>query len=677
MIQPGSSDILSVALPFTQEVRLKYNQNNITIGFATNNYTGNMKRNLYEYKLEGFDHKWVSHTGRDIVYTNLSPGHYTLLVREQVQGEKEASQMIQLPIVVQSPWFTTIWAYLCYLLIVVSIAYILIRNKRAEVRLKRSLEMEKLDKEKNEEIIQAKLQFFSNISHEFRTPLTLIISQIEMLLQHKGMSPFLHNRLLKIEKNTFQLRELISELLDFRKWERGGMRLKLSRGNLVPFLQTTFHSFQEQAALQGIQYHFSTSGETMECYFDAKQLKKVFFNLLSNAFKYTPESGKIELFVKEGDTDICISVMDNGSGISQKALPHIFDRFFQEDVATQVPGTGIGLALTKGLVELHHGKIEVQSALEHGTIFTVSLPKENPFAPGENVEWMESGELPEDVAKRKPITFLEIQQEDTQENPDEEVQEKSSVLIVEDNEELLQLLTALLSPMYKITIALNGKEGLQKAMDERPSLILSDVMMPVMSGTEMCLKIKNSFDLCHIPVVLLTALTSEEKNIEGLQCRADDYIGKPFNNKLLQNRIANLIRNRKLLQQKYANVLTSGGKELEELAITPTDQKFMALLNKVIEEHLSDSEFDVNRLAKEVGVSRSSLYNKLKALSSLTPNEFMLNIRLKRAALLLKNNPELQITEIAYQLGFSSLRYFRYCFKAQYNKTPQEFRNES
>lgn len=677
LIRPGNSDILSTALPFTQEVCLKYNQNNIAVGFAINNYTGKMKRNLYEYKLEGFDHKWISYTGHDIVYTNLSPGHYTLFVREQGQGSGRPSQMIQLSIVVHDPWFTTVWAYLCYLLVVVGIAYILIRNKRAKMRLERSLVLERLDKEKKEEVMQAKLQFFSNISHEFRTPLTLIISQIEILLQYKGVSPFLHNRLLKIEKTTFQLRELISELLDFRKLERGGVTLKVSRLNLVSFLQMIFQSFEEQAVLQGISYHFSSSCESIECYFDAKQLKKVFFNLLSNAFKYTPESGKIELLVKESDQEICISVMDSGHGISQKALPHVFDRFFQGDTTFQTPGTGIGLALTKGLVELHHGRIEVQSALEYGTIFTVSLPKNNPFASDEHVEWLEAHELPSDIVLQvEPTAFFEDQKEATPENPDEGGQDKFSVLIVEDNEELLQLLTMLLSPMYKVAIALNGKEGLQKALDECPDLILSDVMMPIMSGTEMCMKIKTNFDLCHIPVVLLTALTSDEQNIEGLQCGADDYIGKPFNNKLLQNRIANLIRNRKLLQQKYVNVSASGGKELEELAITPTDQKFLALLNKVIEEHLSDTEFDVNMLAQEVGVSRSSLYNKLKALSSLTPNEFVLNIRLKKAALLLKNNPELQITEIAYQLGFSSLRYFRHCFKAQYGKAPQEFRNE-
>lgn len=676
-MQPGSFGILSKALPFTQEVRLKYNQNNISICFATNNYIGNMKRNLYEYKLEGFDQKWISHTGGGIVYTNLAPGRYTLFVREQIQGGKGEPQMIQLSMVVQSPWFATLWAYLCYVLIVAGMAYVLIRNKRAEMRLERSLELEKLDKEKKEEIIQAKLQFFSNISHEFRTPLTLIISQIEMLLQQKGISPFLHNRLGKIEKNTFQLRELISELLDFRKLERGGVKLRLSRGNLVAFLQTIFQHFQEQAELQGIHYRFSSSGETMECCFDSKQLKKVFFNLLSNAFKYTPEAGKIELLVKETDSEISVSVMDSGSGISQKALPHVFDRFFQEHTTTQVPGTGIGLALTKGLVELHHGRIEVRSAVEYGTIFTVYLPKENPFAPDENVEWLESDVMPDDTKKGNSVVFTEEQPEEAAENQGEEAQTKLSVLIVEDNEELLQLLTVLLEPMYKITIALNGKEGLQKAMDEQPDLILSDVMMPIMSGTEMCLKVKNSFDLCHIPVVLLTALTSEENNIEGLQCGADDYIGKPFKNKLLLNRIANLIRNRKQLQQKYAQMPASGSKELEELAITPTDQKFLALLNRVIEEHLSDAEFDINRLAKEMGVSRSSLYNKLKALSSLTPNEFVLNARLKRAALLLKSNPELQITEIAYQLGFSSLRYFRYCFKAQYHQTPQEYRSIS
>ena len=250
-------------------------------------------------------------------------------------------------------------------------------------------------------------------------------------------------------------------------------------------------------------------------------------------------------------------------------------------------------------------------------------------------------------------------------------------MIVEDNEDLLQILTSLLSPLYRITIAMNGKEGLQKAMEEHPVLILSDIMMPEMSGLEMCAKIKSNFDLCHIPVVLLTALTSDNKKMEGLQCGADDYIEKPFNNKMLLGRIANIIRNRKMLKQKFGMEMTVGNSveaEMQTLVLNPIDAKFLSKLEEVIKEHLSDSDFDVNMLAKELLISRSSLYNKLKALSCMTPNEFILNTRLKYAADLLKHHTELQINEIAYQVGFNSPRYFRHCFKACFNQTPQEYR---
>ena len=345
--------------------------------------------------------------------------------------------------------------------------------------------------------------------------------------------------------------------------------------------------------------------------------------------------------------------------------------------AVTSPGSGIGLALSKGIVELHHGKITVQSALQYGTIFTVILPKDNLFKDDTDVTFIDPGAADHDFMSSPIPDNIPPKQEkelEIQENP----ANKDCILVVEDNEELLQILTSLLSPLYRVTIAMNGKEGLQKAIEEHPDLILSDIMMPEMSGLEMCTKIKNNFDLCHIPVIMLTALTSDNNKMEGLLCGADDYIEKPFNNKMLLGHIANLIRNRKLLKQKFGKDMTSGSPvetKLQALALSPIDAKFLSKLEETVKEHLSDPDFDVNMLAKALIISRSSLYNKLKALSYMTPNEFILNIRLQQAANLLRNNPELQITEIAYQTGFSSLRYFRHCFKACFNQTPQEYRN--
>lgn len=673
--------ILDMALPFAHRINLKHDENNIAITVASNGYIDNADRRAYEYQLEGFSKEWNTSHNNTIIYTNLDPGEYNLIVREKQQGLQDDIHTIKLHITIHAPWWATLPAYLMYIAIATVITYVLLKNWQTRMQLRTSLEQEKLEKEKNEELTQAKLQFFANISHEFRTPLTLIISQIEALLQSNNLSPFMRTRLQKINKNTYLFRELISELLDFRKMERGKLQLHVCQLDMVTYLRQIHQDFTDQAQLQNIHFDFHAETESLMCWCDGRQLRKVFSNLLSNAFKHTPEKGKVELQIQEKETTIEIKVIDTGEGIPQEALPYIFDRFYQVDSAVSSPGSGIGLALSKGLVELHHGEINVQSAVQYGTIFTVTLPKDNLFQEDTYVTFVDAETSGYDYPlptggsdEKESYTAATEEEAGMQDN----TTDKDSILVVEDNEELLQILTSLLSPLYRVTIAMNGKEGLKKAMEEHPGLILSDIMMPEMSGLEMCSRIKNNFELCHIPVVLLTALTSDNKKMEGLQCGADDYIEKPFNNKMLLGHIANILRNRKLLKQKFgkdmsANVPTET--EIQALALNPIDAKFLSKLEEVVKEHLADSDFDVNTLAKELAVSRSSLYNKLKALSCMTPNEFILNHRLKHAAELLKNNPELQITEIAYQTGFNSLRYFRHCFKTRFNQTPQEYRN--
>ena len=375
-----------------------------------------------------------------------------------------------------------------------------------------------------------------------------------------------------------------------------------------------------------------------------------------------------------------IKVADSGEGIPPESIPYIFDRFYQADVKASSPSSGIGLALAKGIVELHHGAIGVQSALGYGSIFTVSLPKENPFLQDENVT------LESNVTPQLPDTSVadvwaeEGEGETLEERNATDDAGKETLLLVEDNEELLQALVDLLSPLYRVVIAMDGKQGYEKAMDERPDLIVSDVMMPVMSGTEMCKKIKNNFDLCHIPVILLTALTSDQDKLEGLQCGADDYIEKPFSTQLLTGTIANLLRTRRLLRKKFAGEIATVKEVPEEnvapLALNPIDADFLARIRALVDEHISDSEWNITALTNELKVSRTSLYSKLRALGSITPNEYILRIRLERAADMLKKYPDMQISEVSDRCGFSSQRYFRQCFKARYNRTPQEFRQE-
>ena len=678
--------ILQEALPFVPGISLAHDENNIAVTLASDGYGMDANLRSNEYRLEGFDKEWHTVQSRDIVYTNLDPGVYTLRVRGRQPGADGKYNETALRIAVSAPWWSTWWAYALYAFLCGGIGGLWIRNRLARMRLRASLLQEKMEKEKNEELIQAKLQFFTNISHEFRTPLTLIMTQLESLLQTAGMPLHIRVKLQRIYKNTFHFRELISELLDFRKLERGKMALKVSRSDIIPYLRQVCEDFQAQAQLQRIRLDFRTDADTLPCWFDPLQLRKVFTNLLSNALKYTPADGTVELWVTEREGQVEIKVADSGEGIPPESIPYIFDRFYQANAKASSPSSGIGLALAKGLVELHHGTIGVQSALGYGSIFTVSLPEENPFAQDENATIVAPDEnhartLPTGLATGAFRKEEEEEKDATEGKEAPNETGKETLLLVEDNEELLQALVDLLSPLYRVIIAMDGKQGYEKAMDERPDLIVSDVMMPVMSGTEMCKKIKNNFDLCHVPVVLLTALTSDENKMEGMQCGADDYVEKPFNSRLLIGSIANLLRNRRLLKRKFENSASASAALLEEdiaspLTLNPIDADFVKRLEHLAKERLGEPELDADWLAHELGISRSSFYNKTKALMQMTPGEYILKMRLEHAAGMLKTQPGMQITDIAYQSGFSTLRYFRQCFKAHYGLTPLEYRQK-
>lgn len=539
-----------------------------------------------------------------------------------------------------------------------------------------SLEREKLEKAHIEEMNQAKLRFFTNVSHEFRTPLTLIISQIELMLQQSTLSPSLHHGVYKIKKHAQQMKYLISELLDFRKFDQNHIHLKLSAQNINDFLAEIYQSFSAYATQKGIDYSFQPCEEQTKLWFDDWQMRKVFFNLLSNAFKHTPVNGEISLSVASTPNHVVVKVKDSGEGIKQEELQRIFERFYQAGSAqgeASYAGTGIGLALTKGIVDLHHGTIEVESVLHEGSCFTVRLPKDKAcFDTDSDVSFIEHTDEPalyentlpdeefiEKLASPAEVPFLK------------EEKERYKVLLVEDNAELLEILKEIFSPLYQIVTASNGEEGLKKTMEETPDLIVSDVMMPVMTGTEMCLKIKNNLKLCHIPIVLLTALDTVEQNIEGLSRGADDYITKPFNAKILLVRCNNLIRNRLMVQSRFAKDAVA---EIDLLAANPIDKDFLEKVIKVVDKYIDSEELDIAVLCRELGVGRTLLHTKFKALTGMTPNEFVLNHRLKKAAYMLKNETHLQIAEISDRLGFGSPRYFSRCFKSQFNMAPVEYR---
>ncbi|MEG2331179.1 MAG: two-component regulator propeller domain-containing protein [Bacteroides sp.] len=672
------SEVLTEALPFTKEVSLKASQNNLTLEFATSNYIDILNNTWYEYKLEGFDREWLLTTENSLKYTNLDPGTYTLLVREKGNSlNARETQEISLHIRISPPWYLTWWACLLFLSSAVFVGFWLYRVRYVRRTLALSLEKERVEKLHIEKMNQDKLRFFTNVSHEFRTPLTLIISQIELLLQNATMSPAVYNQVLKISKHARQMRDLISELLDFRKFDQHHIQLKIREQDLNSFVQESYLSFLEYASGREIDYQLASSVEDVSIWIDPWQMKKVLFNILSNAFKHTDNKGSIRVTVTESEESVCIAVKDSGKGISQKDQKLIFDRFYQvEEAQTDAMGsrgTGIGLALTRSIIEMHHGSIEVESTLNQGSCFFVKLPKgrtifeqdaEISFDENREEPTLQAGTLPDDVFISECFT----EESDAR---GEGSLEKRTVLLVEDNLELLEILKQIFTPLYRVLTAANGEEGLMITINEKPDLVVSDVMMPVMTGTEMCMQMKENILICHIPVVLLTALDTLEQNLDGLKRGADDYITKPFNARMLLARCNNLIRNRLLAQSRFAKETTTS---IDMLVANPLDKAFLDKVSKVVNEHIDNVDFDIAILCKELGVGRTLLHTKFKALTGMTPNEFVLNHRLKQAAQLLHSESYLHISEIADRLGFGSPRYFTRCFKNQYGMSPLEFR---
>ncbi len=669
--------ILSNVLAKTSAVYLGYDQNNIFVEFATFNYR--YDRNLlFEYRLDGFDKTWTQTAGTTLTYTNLPPGNYTLRVR-QLDNRHEATKEILLDIHVAAPFYATPWAYLAYLLLFVGLTLFFIRFKTRQAALKSSLEFERKEKERMEELNQTKLRFFTNISHEFRTPLTLILGQIEVLMQMDKLGPAVYNRILRIYKNAWHMRNLISELLDFRKQEQGYLKLKVEEQNLVAFTRQIYMCFYEYSQKKGINYRFEPVEESILVWFDPVQLQKVIFNLLSNAFKYTPEKGTIIVDVRKTSSQVTVSVSDTGRGIPEEYIYKIFERFYQTDTVSScfTLGTGIGLALSKGIMDMHHGKIDVKSKVGQGTIFTLVLPlgnrhftEEELSHPGGNeVTTLFSGE-------RLPVVpFYEpLETEANAALNEDEQTDKPAILLVEDNEELLSMLGEVFSPMYDVHTARNGREGLDMARRIQPDLIVSDVMMPEMSGKEMCYKIKNNVELSHISVVLLTAQTSVEYVVEGFMFGADDYVTKPFNVKVLVARCNNLIKNKKRLIAHYAGKPVVETTEAD--AVTERDKELLEKCVGIVRENFENVDFDVTALASRLCMGRSKLYMQFKQMTGLTPNEFILKVKLDEAMNLLKNRPELNISEISVRLGFSSPRYFSKCFKAFFGVAPQGIRKK-
>ncbi|MBI3005475.1 MAG: response regulator, partial [Ignavibacteriales bacterium] len=566
------------------------------------------------------------------------------------------------------PWWRTDWAYAFYAVIGLVALYSLRRYEKKKTQLKHQRELERVEAEKLRELDQLKSRFFANISHEFRTPLTLILGPIEKWME-KAFDEDLQKDLGMMQRNARRLLRLINQLLDISKLEAGSMKLQASPGNIVSFARGIAQSFQSVAANKNINLRTESESEEIELYFDRDKVEKILSNLLSNAFKFTAEGGMVMIEIRNCAESV---VRDTGIGIPEDELPNIFDRFYQVDGSqTRVQeGTGIGLALVKELVEVHHGTINVKSEIGKGTEFKIQLPLGRAHLKEDEIIQLPT----EDVVKTTALEASVVSEgpSDGTEDEQEFAEHKSIILVVEDNIDVRSFIREYLDPSYKVLEARDGDEGVKTAVEAIPDLIISDVMMPKMDGYELCRIVKQDEKTSHIPIILLTAKAGTKNKVEGLETGADDYLVKPFDAKELLVRVRNLIEVRKKLREKFEKsmILKPG-----EIAVTSMDDAFLKKAMAVVEQHLGDEKFSVERFSNEMNMSRVQLHRKLTALTNQSARDFVRYLRLHRAMDLLKRDAA-TVAEVAYTVGFSSPAYFTKCFHEQFGFPPSEVKRQ-
>ena len=656
---PGNINTLS-------ELTLDYTQNIITLEFSAMDLTA-PERNQYSYQLENFDSEPVltDWKNRSATYTNLRPGNYTFKVRASNRDGVWSGHQAQLILHVLPPPWKTWWAYSLYGLIVATILFLARRNIVKQERLASRLAMEHLELEKVQEIDRAKTNFFANISHEFRTPLTLIQGPVQNLIEKFKADKEVESQLNLVHQNSERLLRLVNQILELAKLESGTLKNEISESDVVAFVKKVSGSFLALAIQRKISFVQQFQENGVRAIFDKDKLEKITSNLVSNALKFTPEHGAIIINLtisgKSNETGkLTLRVTDTGRGVPEDQIDKIFERFYQvsEDGNINI-GSGIGLALCKELAEFLGGSLTVDSTVGEGSRFTLSLPI--------NIVEVISEVKGDITIVDVPIPNSNgVKKEDVQ---DERRDEKPILLIVEDHADLRKFIISCLGDDYQFLEASNGSEGLQIAIDEVPTLILSDVMMPIMDGIEMCHKIKNDHRTCHIPLILLTAKASNESKLSGLDIGADDYIVKPFNKEELKLKIRNQVLARARMQERLRLEFLS---ESTTVKAVSADEKFLERLKKVIEARIGDEMLSVEALTEEMGMSRAQLYRKVTALTGMSGNEFIRKLRLHRAAQLLQQQAG-PVSQVAYEVGFSNLSYFSKCFKEQFGVLPSEY----
>ncbi|WP_114752489.1 hybrid sensor histidine kinase/response regulator transcription factor [Pleomorphovibrio marinus] len=654
-------------------ITLAHQQKFISFEFSALNFI-NSHKNQYAYKLENFDEDWIySGTRRYASYTNLNPGNYVFRVKGSNNDGVWNETGTSMAITILPPWWQTWWAYSLY----VALGILTLLGMRKAVvnreRLKGDLKLQMMEAEKMHELDRTKSSFFANISHEFRTPLTLISGTVEKLKNKDENLSKRDKDYGLIHRNASRLHQLINQLLDLSKLEAGKLKVDEQPGEIVSFLRRCAGSFVSLFESKQITYKIEMDESLVYVYFDSEKLEKIISNLLSNAFKFTPKGGEVVFRVDVGPLEngihhLQIAVKDTGIGIPKEKLTHIFERFYQvESASTRAyEGTGIGLSLVHELVRLQGGDVSVISEPGQGSVFELTLPLKP--VPAIDIPLPKS-EIPLTLAQEPNILTPYSTKNGTFTPPKSH---RPLVLVVEDNPEMRQFIGENLKENYRISEAENGKIGIEKAVELMPDLILSDVMMPDLDGVTLSDQLKKDERTSHIPIILLTARADKDSKLDGLETGADDYLTKPFQMEELLVRIKNLIKSRKLLRMRYSQ---SFSLEPSEITVTSTDERLLTRLLSIMEDNLSNPEFDVERLSREIGMSRVNLHRKLKALIDQAPTEFIRTFRMKRAACLLAKDYG-NISEVAFNLGFNSLTYFSRSFKQYYGVTPTEFVGE-
>lgn len=641
-----------------EELELSYKENAFSLLYASLSYC-TPNKNKYAYKLEGFDKDW-NYVGSQnkATYTNLPAGTYLFKVKatnnDGIWNEKGTS----LKITIHPPFYWSTASKLLYFVLVCIAFGFVIRFIIKRTEKKHTAEINKLNANKEKEVHEAKIKFFTMIAHEIRTPVSLIIGPLEKIMKSPVSLPStVRDDLNIIDRNSQRLLFLVNQLLDFRKVEQEGMKMKFASQNIHQLLKAVCERFEPFIAQHGARLTVKYPEADFTAIVDSEAVTKLVSNLLTNASKYTKDEVTLTCIVQPEQHTFIIRVTDNGIGISKEEQKKIFHPFYQ--AMDNKPGTGIGLSIVKSIVESHNGCIEVESEVNKGSSFIVTLPVEQVQV------------LPQDTGTsllNNPTIPEGILQEDLSGSP---IKHKPTMLIVDDNEEMLNFLSSSLTDKYSILTAEDGIEALNKLKENEVTLIVSDWMMPRMDGVEFCKAIRTNQATSHIPFILLTAKTDTNSKIEGMDCGADAYIEKPFSMQYLEACIKNLVDLRNLLRQKFSKMPLV---PLNSIANNSMDDKFLTRMNEIIEENFSNPELSVDFLAEKLCISRSGLFAKIKTLANITPNELIQVVRLKKAAILLAEN-KYRINEICYMVGFNNPSYFSKCFQKQFGMKPGEFVN--